>query len=75
MTLRAVRKLTIICQKRRIFTAGYAQLPNKIKGLNTNPLDGVTIPGESAPLFNTRRFRLPYLSWVPLPMPVGPWSR
>ena len=62
MMLNAVRTLILIRQKSRIFTAGYAQLPNKIKGLNPNPLDGVTMPRESAPVFNTRRFSLPYLS-------------
>ena len=44
-----MKKLNIIGQKSRIFTAGYAQLINKIKGLDTNPLDAVTI---------IRRYRL-----------------
>ncbi len=58
------KEMIIVRQYRLIFTTGYVQLIDIINVSYLKLLDGVMMTGEAASIFNNRRFRLPYISYV-----------
>jgi len=64
MAMRKAEKVDNIRRKRRVFPARNLDFSRVISKIGSGGIGRAVITGVSAPVFNTRRFRLPFSSYV-----------